>query len=134
MGEAMIGLEMILAHLVGDYIVQNDWMVAHKTVWQTGYVRTGHVACTVHCLMYTLSVWAFSWYWMPWWGLLLCFLVHWMIDRFRFAKWWMDNVSGQKAFASGMLSPWSIICVDNIFHLITLYGIFLLAKIGGSVP
>ncbi|WP_143394018.1 hypothetical protein [Fimbriiglobus ruber] len=83
----------------------------------------GHLACTVHCCLYTLAVFACSLWWMPWWGLLVCFAVHWPIDRFRLAGRWMRNVSGQTVFASlppvGM-SPWSVIVVDNTFHLLTL--------------
>lgn len=131
----MIGFELLLAHLVGDYIVQNDWMAKNKVnpgVFHPFYALpgefTGHLACTVHCLFYTLSVWAFAWYWMPWWGLLLCFAVHWPIDRFRLARKWMENVSGQRDFANGVFSPWSIIVVDNIFHLLTLYAIYLIHR------
>jgi hypothetical protein len=152
----MIGLELLLGHLVGDYIVQNDWMAANKVntwhgeppdwkrlpdgsvifgncqetfqelnAWK--YARRqwylGHLACTVHCLLYTLAVAAFTFWWMPWWGYLACFLIHWPIDRFRLAKLWMTKVSLQEKFATGPLSPWSIILVDNIWHLLTLYGI-----------
>lgn len=157
------GFGLIVAHMCGDYLAQNDWMARNKTNphpgprprWSEGAPdpmnreayhefllvrskaahdedwggwddrrakwRTGHLACTVHCLLYTLSVWAFSFWWMPWWGLAVCFLTHWPIDRFRLAGWWMRNVSGQAAFASGPLSPWSIIVVDQVFHLLTLF-------------
>ena len=161
----MIGLELLLAHLVGDYILQNDWMAANKVIPHPGpgihstygpwgvflqlteveksqeqsrlewerrnqAWRMGNFSCTVHCLLYTLSVFAFTWYWMPWWGLLLCFAIHWPVDRFRLARKWMENVSGQHAFANGVFAPWSIILVDNIFHLLILYGIWACA--GGS--
>lgn len=116
----MDGLGLLLGHLVGDYIVQNDWMAANKTqrTWP----------CFVHCVCYTLAVWAFSFWWMPWWGVLACFAFHLPIDRFRLAVWWMVNVSHQKAFATGMLSPWSIIVVDNTFHLLTLWVILAVAS------
>ena len=42
------------------------------------------------------------------------------IDRFRLAKVWMMRVSGQTVFATGPLAPWSIIIVDNVFHIVTL--------------
>jgi hypothetical protein len=213
----MNGFGMLLGHLVGDYIAQNDWMAANKvnphpgpephphTIWLTATAparpypgpwavaadpadregfrealeernrkisewecgealrvaaavtavkedgavgldgpelteqrawwakRTawyrGHLACTVHCLCYTLAVWAFSFRWMPWWGLLACFLIHWPVDRFRLARLWMVHASGQKAFATGPLAPWSVIVVDNVFHLLTLYAIWLLSGI-----
>ncbi len=163
----MDGFFLLAGHLVGDYVVQNDWQAANKTNphpgpkprysfeysgvltadrtaldernarWKAedwdGYESrqkawlTGHLACTVHCLLYTLAVWACSFWWMPWWGAVACFAVHWPLDRFRLAGRWMRNVSGQKAFASGPLSPWSIIVVDNTFHLLTLGVIAALA-------
>lgn len=152
----MTGFGLLIGHLVGDYIVQNDWMAANKVnalagkfpgevrEIEQGVYRTfgdeaeieswcdrrvlsrrGHLACTVHCLLYTLAVWACSWWWMPWWGLAVVFGLHWPIDRFRLARWWMVNVSGQTAFATGPLSPWSIIIVDNVFHLATLFAVGL---------
>lgn len=116
----MESLGLLCGHLIGDYIVQNDWMAANKTT------RTW--PCVVHCTCYTLAVWACSFWWMPWWGLGVCWLAHFPIDRFRLARWWMVNVSGQKAFATGPLSPWSIIVVDNVFHLGTLFMLGLAAK------
>lgn len=87
--------------------------------------RRGHVACTLHCILYTLAVWAFSFWWMPWWGLLVCFGLHWPIDRFKLASWWMQNVSGQAVFAGKAhpLYPWSVVLIDNTGHLLTLFAI-----------
>jgi hypothetical protein len=171
----MDGFGLLIGHLLGDYIFQNDWMAANKTnlhpgpcpaspfsipgilgarvvqqiirdmgasvgllpddvgeaglrrlaVWEDARQRwwLGHLACTIHCLIYAISVWLCSWWWMPWWGVLACFVVHWPIDRWRLARVWMMHVSGQKAFASGALAPWSVIVVDNTFHLLTLFVI-----------
>ena len=46
-------------------------------------------------------------------------------SRFRLAAWWMNNISGQKFFASKDHPMWpnSIILVDNTFHLVTLFAI-----------
>jgi hypothetical protein len=132
---------LLLGHLLGDYGVQNDWMSKNKSNpypgaepcdcyvanndWYPKYKLwcTGHWACTVHCLCYTLAVWACSFWWMPLWGLLVVFAAHWPIDRFRLAKIWMHRVSGQQAFATGPLAPWSIVIVDNIAHLCVLFVI-----------
>lgn len=153
----MEGFWLLMGHLVGDYLIQNDWMAANKTTphpgrscppieederYLTGLgadainaslvkqhaakVRAwyrGHFACTIHCLLYTSSVFAFSFWWMPWWGLAVCFVAHWFIDRFRLAGRWMRNVSGQKQFAANFSPPnlpWGVIVVDNTFHLLTL--------------
>ena len=143
----MVGMEgfgLLVGHLVGDYVAQNDWMAKNKVNpapafadWDArradaGVTRrrwlVGHVACTVHCLLYTLAVGACSFWWMPWWGLVACFALHFPMDRYRLAGRWMRNVSGQTAFATGPLSPWSVIIADNIGHLAVL-GI--IAKLAG---
>lgn len=158
---AIVALGILLGHLFGDYIVQNDWQAKNKTnphpgpeplpenrglspeevtehsrKWLTYEAdlynyRLGHLACFVHCWWYTIAVWAGTFLWMPWWGLVACFVLHYPVDRFRLAAWWMKKVSGQEAFATGPLSPWSIILVDNIFHLLTLYGILVAAVLLG---
>ena len=143
MTTGMESMGLIVGHMIGDYVLQNDWMAANKTNprpafadwddYQANAVEArrrwviGHAACTVHCLLYTLAVWACSFWWMPWWGLAVCFACHWPLDRFRLAGRWMRNVSGQAAFAGGILSPWSVIVVDNTAHLLTLFVIGLLA-------
>lgn len=111
---------LLIGHLVGDYILQNDWMAANKT--------KSHFACAVHCLVYTFAVACFTLSWMPWWGLLVCFLAHYPLDRWRLAYHWMNRVSQQAVFAEKM-SPWSVIVVDNTFHLIVLWLIAVLAGV-----
>lgn len=113
----MEGLGLLVGHLLGDYILQDDWMARHKT--SVSFI------CFLHCLLYTWAVWACSFWWMPLWGLAVCLAVHFPIDRWCLAKKWMDNVSGQSAFASGPLAPWSIVVVDNTFHVLTLFIIGL---------
>lgn len=130
----MDGFGLLVGHAIGDFIFQNDWMAKNKTnpwvsSWRQEKWLLGHITCTVHCLCYTLAVWACSYWWMPWWGLLACFVIHWPIDRFRLAAWWMNHVSGQKFFASKEhpMFPWSIVVVDNTFHLLTLFVIGIIA-------
>jgi hypothetical protein len=151
----MEGFGLLIGHLLGDYILQNDFVATWKSgglplpetevSWAVGEYRLSRedarkvmenqcsrradITCTVHCFFYTLAVWACSYWWMPWWGLSVCFLIHWPIDRFRLAKWWMVNVSGQKLFAEGPLAPWSIVVVDNTFHLLTLFLIGMLVRV-----
>lgn len=107
-------------YVPGDPETEQKWIEASRKWW------VGHLACTVHCLLYTLAVWACSFWWMPWWGVVTCFLTHLVIDRFRLARLWMDHMSGQKAFAEKM-GPWSVIVVDNTAHLLTLAGIAAVA-------
>lgn len=149
---------LLLGHLVGDYVLQNDWLAKHKTTPHPGprpktfdkakpeelepllgewneYDKKfsaywlGHLACMCHCFCYTIAVQVCSLFWLPTWALVACCVLHFPVDRFRLAAWWMKNVSGQKEFATGALSPWSIIVVDNIFHLLVLFTIALVVVI-----
>ena len=55
-GEAMTFLyaftASMLGHFVGDYVFQNQWMAINKS--KPGW--PGHLACTVHVLLYTTAV------------------------------------------------------------------------------
>jgi hypothetical protein len=112
----MMGI--LVGHMVGDYLVQNDWIASRKasSTW----------ACLLHCLLYTLAMagalWASGMTWPLWaWGVI--FGSHFAFDRFGLARWMMVHVTGQRAFATGPLSPWSIIVVDNTWHLVCAYAV-----------
>lgn len=148
----MDGFYLLIGHLIGDYIVQNDWMASRKSgvpvsaeqeariatthgdprfqvISQVAFENScaAHLTCFAHCICYTLAVWACCFWWInPLW-MLVVFGTHFPIDRWRLARWWMINASGQEQFATGLLSPWSIIIVDNVFHLIVLAAISLIA-------
>jgi hypothetical protein len=114
------GFGLLCGHLVGDYILQNDWQAGNKTNPTGKKAGLAYLACLVHCVLYTFSVWAFNQE-LSIYSLSLCFGLHYPIDRWRLAVVWMKYVSGQKGFATGSLAPWSFIIVDNVFHLVTLF-------------
>lgn len=102
-------MEYLVGHLVGDYLLQNDWMAREK--------KRSHFACLIHVLLYCVSVFAFTG-----WGLLPMASVaipHFLIDRWGFVAWYMSI--GQRDFMQPPLSPWSRIVVDNTFHLVCLF-------------
>ena len=147
----MNGLGLLVGHLLGDYILQDDWQAANKANPWTGLsgdkwcARTGgdflaywtayrkwwvgHLACALHCTLYTLAVWACAFWWMPWWGPAVCWLAHFPVDRWRLARAFMRWTNHEK-FATGPLAPWSIVVVDNTIHLVVLFAIGLAA--GGA--
>ena len=43
--------EMLIGHLVGDYLLQNDWMAENKAK----HKGLGWLTCAVHCLLYTMD-------------------------------------------------------------------------------
>ena len=64
-------LLFLLCHLVGDYILQNDWIAMNK--------NKSTVHCLVHCLIYTAC---FTILTLSWKALLFIFVTHFIIDRF----------------------------------------------------
>lgn len=70
-------MEMLLAHLVGDYVIQNHWMANKKT--ENFWVAVLHATLyTLPFLLITQSSRALFWIW----------LTHLIIDHFRLAKYW----------------------------------------------
>lgn len=103
----------LLGHLVGDFILQNDYFARRK--------KEDSIACALHCLTWTLSVCLFGQIthlgaaaWL--------FLTHFAIDRTCFVAWFMQW-NNQEVFQE-KLAPWSSIMVDNIFHLLTIWVVY----------
>jgi hypothetical protein len=88
----MINLETfaasVLGHFVGDYLFQNQWMAVGKS--HKG--KRGHVACTVHVLLYTFAIALFTG-WHPLF-LLVVAIPHWIIDRWSLATYWLTFKNG----------------------------------------
>lgn len=101
----------IVGHLVGDYLLQNDWMAQNK--------KRATLPCAIHCLLWTGAVIALSGWWVVWWVPIILFLTHFIQDRTTIINRWMHLI-GQDGFAKPPLGPWSIIVVDNVWHILTL--------------
>lgn len=108
----------IIGHLVGDYLLQNDWMAAGK--------KRNSLICLLHAAIWAAAVSVFSglWLWPGW--LVLCG-THFVQDRFSLVGWWMCKVSGQREFATGVCAPWSVIVVDNAWHLVVIWAVWQFA-------
>ena len=122
----MITADQILAHLVGDYILQSHWMAQEKTKQS--------VAAMVHAVCYTLPFGFLTWNGS---ALAAICLSHFVIDRFRLARWvvWLKNGymftdgpnevyihmptdTGYRDDVPAWLSVWLLIIADNTIHLI----------------
>lgn len=154
----MEGLCLLVAHLVGDFLFQNDAQAKDKSSpdpgpkpmhlpkpdspfekydqaalekWEVANSRwlTGHVVCTVHCLLYTVAFFLCCGWFLSWWAYPVLFVTHWPIDRFRLARKLM-TLTGQEEFATGPLSPWSVVVVDQCLHLVVATIVGLLAVKG----
>ena len=116
LGAMMVTPDQLIAHAVGDYILQSDWMANHKT--------KESVAAVIHAATYSLpfllfhpSVAAFA----------VILGTHFIIDRFRLARFvtWIKNGPWHPRTATGypestppFLAVWLLIIVDNIMHII----------------
>lgn len=103
-------MEYLIGHLVGDYLLQNDWMAREK--------KRSHLACAFHVACYCLAVWCFTG-WPPI-AMATVAVPHFLIDRGSFVAWYMSRV-GQSDFMQPPMSPWSRIVIDNVMHLVCLY-------------
>jgi hypothetical protein len=120
----MLALWIVLAHLVGDYVIQSHWMATEKTKHWLPAIIHG-VTYTLPYALITQSPLA----------LVVIGGTHIIIDRFRLARHvaWLKNQLGPKrsrprwadAKATGYpsetpawLSVWLMIITDNTIHLL----------------
>lgn len=111
-----------ILHLIGDYLLQNDWMAENKGK----YTAKGYMACLVHCALYTLP---FALVYQSLHVEIIVFLSHFLIDKYKLAIYWIrlknwywsgDNF-GYAEDKPKWMSVWLLIIVDNTLHLICNY-------------
>jgi Protein of unknown function (DUF3307) len=106
---------LLVGHLIGDWVFQNDWMARHK---QNGLLNR---AILVHCAVYTLVLLLV--YFLPA-GLhrtlsntllfaALIYFSHWLIDATGLAARWMRFFRQTDAL-------FMRIAVDQILHVVVL--------------
>jgi len=115
--------EQMLAHAVGDYVVQSHWMANGKT--------SGHVPAAAHAATYTLPFLRFT---RSPWRLAVIGGTHFVIDRWRLARYvvWAKNqvapadqrfpldstTTGYPAETPPWLAVWLMIVCDNVLHVL----------------
>src|ERR1700735_1023365 len=117
----MITADQLVAHAIGDYILQSDWMATEKT--------KRSIAALAHVLAYGLPfivLGASPWAWMAIVG------THFVIDRWRLARYlvWAKNwmgpnlpwrecaVTGYPPERPPWMSVWLLIIADNVLHVL----------------
>ena len=108
----------MLGHFVGDYLSQNEWLAINKS----GPGVKGHVACTIHVLLYTLAIAAFTSWNLAY--LLVVFWPHWLIDRTGFAWHFLALKNGSYVKDKVNPNPWVppvYIFNDNTLHWVCLW-------------
>jgi hypothetical protein len=115
---------VLLAHLVGDYLLQSDWMATEKTKkWWPAWVHA--LAYGLPFLLVTQSPAALA--------VIVC--THAVIDRYRLVRYllWVKNFAAPRSHwlswkdcaATGYskdlpvwLSTWLMIIADNTVHML----------------
>lgn len=105
----------IIGHLVGDYILQNDWMAKNK--------KASSVPCAVHCCLWTASVCLFAG-WVSPLVIAVLWIEHFIQDRTQIVRFVMTRITGQAGFTEPPFAPWSLIVVDNTWHLVTIWAVW----------
>jgi hypothetical protein len=102
----MIGfsLHWIYAHLIGDYLIQNDWMALNK--------KKNSWICLVHVLTYMIP---FVFTNINPLGLLLIAVQHYIQDRTYMIAWFCRVT---KKFQPEISKFWGHIIVDNVVHIL----------------
>lgn len=115
-----------ILHLLGDYVIQTDWMAKNK--------RTDLVAAALHAFVYSFPFMVY--FLCSWQAAMLIFVSHLLIDHYGlaryvvFAKNWVTDWSlnwkdcdktGYPNDTPPWLSVWLLILADNTLHLIFNY-------------
>jgi hypothetical protein len=129
--------QMLLGHLCGDYLLQNEYLAINKSknTW------IGWLTAFIHCIFYTLAVCLFMWNFQLIW-IIAVFCSHFFIDKFGLAEKYMkyvkrsslrdyineadsnrydkDNSVGQDMLTGGFRA-FVYAVTDNTMHLILMY-------------
>jgi hypothetical protein len=111
---------LVVGHLIGDWLLQNDWMARGKKQ------RLVTAAGMTHFLIYTLTVMVTCWLaWRSTPDMLeylligsIIFVTHWLIDATDVVGAWIRLLRQTDM-------PMMRIMVDQTFHLLVLAGVAL---------
>jgi hypothetical protein len=120
----VITANQLVAHLVGDYLLQSDYMATGKT--------RSNTAALLHAFTYTLPFLFLSQQFLP---LLVIGYTHFVIDRWRLARYvvfaknflapramwprWEDcKETGYHKDRPAWLAVWLLIIADNTLHIL----------------
>ena len=110
-------MEQLLLHLLGDYVLQNNWMANNK--------KNSLIPCLVHCILYSLPFLLIT----SWSVVLVILGTHMILDGTNVLTRlmaWKNRAKtldyfGCKEGTPPWLSLWLLIIVDNTFHLAINY-------------
>jgi len=103
-------LSPFIAHIIGDFILQTDWMAVNK--------KRSSFVCTVHIVVYLLPFLVCD---LHWWQILIIGIEHFVQDRSEFVNWWMRWWKRARG-GYGTELP---LMVDQAFHFVTIELVIL---------
>jgi len=124
----LVSADQLLCHLIGDYVLQSDWMASEKTkrLWPA----------LVHAMVYAVPfMFLIDWHRPnPGYALSVIVITHQVIDHFRLARYvcWVKNLPSPKDYrfpwsectATGYhkdkpiwLTCWLLFICDNTMHI-----------------
>lgn len=108
----MIGFNLpwIYAHLIGDYILQNDWMASNK--------KKNDFACFIHVITYMAP---FLFTDLNLIQLIMIAVQHYIQDRTYLVSWFCRVT---KKFQSDLNRFWGHVIVDNIIHILWMSAVY----------
>lgn len=118
----MITADQLVAHAVGDYILQSHWMATEKTKQD--------FACACHAAIYSIPFFFIGSYR----AYVVIMLTHYLVDRYRLARvvvWLKNNGlqpgdqptipltdTGYPSETPAWLAVWLLIVADNVIHVL----------------
>ena len=129
--------ELLLGHLVGDYLLQTEDMAINKSK----NTNHGWAAAFIHCFIYTWAICLFTWKFDLLWFVLV-FASHFFIDKFALANYYMHYIKGKSMkdyvnkdilvgtrttrydiIEGGFTTIVYTVC-DNTMHLLLMWGAY----------
>lgn len=119
-----MGAMLLFAHFLGDFFFQTKSMAENKYLSD----RKGFFWCTLHSLIYTLTLVGFTQNLTPVFFLGV-FLPHWIVDRYSIGYWWM-RILGRGELLTNIqpnkpqFGPIIYVVIDQTIHIGSLHILF----------
>lgn len=125
-------MAQLILHLIGDYVMQSDWMAQKKT--------ERSLPCLAHVVVYTAPFLLLT---RSPWALAFIAITHFAMDRWRLIRYvlWLKNFMSPRSMwrpwaeckgtgypddRPAWLTVWLMIVADNTIHLLCNYVALLL--------
>lgn len=120
MEKAWLFIWLVMGHFVFDWLLQTNWMAMNK--------KNNPFALLVHSLVYALGVTITLFFAIGAMPTLSVFAVvfsplfvsHVLLDSYHFHVWWCIYI---KRMPPDEIPLWMLICIDQIWHILILFGL-----------